>query len=271
MKHAIPQTVFPAHTAEGFDISGKRVLVTGAARGIGEYMARLFASEGAQLLILDHPTAESNLAAMAKELNCSYLPLDVTNKDSPSIIYESIVSSFGDAKLDSIVHNAGITRDKTFKNMKLENFHAVIDVNLASVARIDEMLFTENWQGNTESVMDAGGRATYLSSISGIGGIAGQTNYSASKAGIIGYVSQLGADLAERGIGVNAIAPGFIETEMTGKVPFMMRNIGRVVNALVQSGYPADIAEAALFLSSPASIGLNGHTIRVCGGHIVGA
>jgi 3-oxoacyl-[acyl-carrier protein] reductase len=160
-------------------------------------------------------------------------------------------------------------------------------------------------------------RVTYLSSISGIGGIAGQTNYSCSKAGVIGYVEQLGADMAERGIGINAIAPGtiattafdcdfnsnsnyisvitvmdciidycivcfmnmmmrplhvgFIETEMTGKVPFMMRNVGRVVSALVQSGYPTDIAETALFLSSPASVGLNGQTIRVCGGHIVGA
>ena len=160
MKHAISPSIIPGPSdfSSGFDISGKRVLVTGAARGIGEYMARLFASEGAQVLLLDHPSAETNLAALAKEMNCSYLSLDVTNKDSPSILYESIVSSFGDARLDGVVHNAGITRDKKFQNMKLENFHAVIDVNLASVARMDEMLLTENWQGNTGSVIGPGGR-----------------------------------------------------------------------------------------------------------------
>jgi 3-oxoacyl-[acyl-carrier protein] reductase len=160
MNHAIAPSVLPGPVAfaEGFDVAGKRVLVTGAARGIGEYMARLFVAEGAQVLLLDHPSAEASLAAMAAELNCSYLPLDVTNKDSPALLHESIAASFGDARLDAVVHNAGITRDKKFQNMKLENFHAVVDVNLASVARLDEMLFAENWQGNTGSVLNAGSR-----------------------------------------------------------------------------------------------------------------
>lgn len=163
MKHEISPTVLPTPEsatagARGFDVAGKRVLVTGAARGIGEYMARLFAAEGALVLLLDHPSAESTLAAMAQELTCSYLPLDVTNKDSPSLLHAAIAASFGDARLDAVVHNAGITRDKKFQNMTLENFHAVIDVNLASVARLDEMLFTENWQGNPGSVLNAGSR-----------------------------------------------------------------------------------------------------------------
>jgi 3-oxoacyl-[acyl-carrier protein] reductase len=160
MKHAVATSVLPGPEAfaEGFDVAGKRVLVTGAARGIGEYMARLFAAEGAQVLLLDHPSAEGSLQTMAEELSCPYLALDVTHKDSPSLLYESIAASFGDARLDAVVHNAGITRDKKFQNMKLENFHSVIDVNLASVARLDEMLFAENWQGNAGSVLNAGSR-----------------------------------------------------------------------------------------------------------------
>jgi 3-oxoacyl-[acyl-carrier protein] reductase len=160
MKHSIAPQVLPGPDAfaSGFDVAGKRVLVTGAARGIGEYMARLFAAEGAEVLLLDHPSAEAGLKTMASELNCAYLPLDVTNKDSPSLLYESIANSFGDARLDAVVHNAGITRDKTFKRMTLDNFQAVIDVNLASVARLDEMLFADNWQGNDGSVLNAGSR-----------------------------------------------------------------------------------------------------------------
>ena len=115
-----------------------------------------------------------------------------------------------------------------------------------------------------------GSKSVYLSSTSGLAGNFGQSNYSCSKAGIIGYVEALGASVDHHGIGVNAIAPGFIETEMTKKIPFVTRNVGRHMNALLQGGYPIDIAEAALFLSSPAAVGVNGNTLRVCGLHVVG-
>jgi 3-oxoacyl-[acyl-carrier protein] reductase len=208
-------------------------------------------------------------------LGGSYLALDVTNEQSPDLLYESITKSFqpsaasagaSGSLVDAVVHNAGITRDKTFKGMSEDQFRTVLDVNLASIMRLDEMLLCRS-----RHVIGSGGRLVYLSSIAGIAGGFGQTNYSCSKAGVVGYVAARAADVSPWGIGVNAIAPGFIETEMTKAIPFAIRNIGRRMNALNQGGYPADIAEAALFLSSSASSALNGVTVRVCGKHRVGA
>ena len=150
--------------------------------------------------------------------------------------------------------------------MSEDQFRTVLDVNLASIIRIDDLLLCHK-----KGVIGSGGRLVYLSSIAGIAGGFGQTNYSCSKAGVVGYVASRAAEVSSRGIGINAIAPGFIETEMTKAVPFFIRNVGRRMNALNQGGYPADIAEAALFLSSSASKSLNGVTIRVCGKHRVGA
>jgi 3-oxoacyl-[acyl-carrier protein] reductase len=110
----------------------------------------------------------------------------------------------------------------------------------------------------------------YLSSINGIAGAFGQTNYSTTKAGIMGYVRAMAQTHGSKGIGFNAVAPGFIETEMTKKIPFLTRNVARNLNSLVQEGYPLDVAELIVFLSSQASAGLNGETIRVCGGNLVG-
>lgn len=206
------------------------------------------------------------------ELGGSALSLDVTSDRSPDILYEHLSKTFQPSAsscpslLDVVVHNAGITRDKTFSNMKEDQFRSVLDVNLASIIRLDEMLLCRS-----RHVIGKGGRLVYLSSIAGIAGGFGQTNYSTSKAGVMGYVAARAADVSPWGIGVNAIAPGFIETEMTKAIPFLVRNIGRRMNALNQGGYPADIAEAALFLSSSASSALNGATIRVCGKHRVGA
>jgi 3-oxoacyl-[acyl-carrier protein] reductase len=150
--------------------------------------------------------------------------------------------------------------------MTPDQFRSVLDVNLASIMRLDEMLLCRS-----RLLLASGSRLVYLSSIAGLAGGFGQTNYSTSKAGVVGYVSARAAAVAPWGIGVNAIAPGFIETEMTKAIPFAIRNIGRRMNALNQGGYPADIAEAALFLSSSASSALNGVTVRVCGKHRVGA
>jgi 3-oxoacyl-[acyl-carrier protein] reductase len=254
---------FVSEPSSNFSVRKKRVLITGASRGIGEYTSRLFHAEGAELLLLDHPSMDSTLKEFAKSLGSSFVTLDVSNVDAPKLLLESIHKSFGDSKLDVVVHNAGITRDKTYKKMSTENFDSVIDVNLSSVIRMDDLLFSES--------LKAGSKAVYLSSISGIAGTFGQTNYSCSKAGIMGYVAALGANVQRHGVGVNAVAPGFIETEMTQKIPFLTRNVGRHMNALLQGGFPADIAEAVLYLSTPASAGVNGHTLRVCGGHMIGA
>ena len=254
---------FDMEPKSSFSVQKKRVLVTGSARGIGEFTARLFHAEGAEVVLLDHPSMEGTLKDISQKLMCNYIPLDVSNPDSTSLLKSSMLQLFGNLKLDAVVHNAGITRDKTFRNMSSANFDSVIDVNLSSVIRLDNFLFAES--------LTPGGKAVYLSSISGIAGTFGQTNYSCSKAGIIGYVAALGSKVSTHGIGVNAIAPGFIETEMTKQIPFLTRNVGRHMNALLQGGYPADVAEAALFLSSGASNGVNGNTLRVCGGHMIGS
>lgn len=277
-----------------FNIKEKKVLITGASRGIGESIAKLFHAEGATVLLLDHPSMENQLKDLSKELNnSSYITLDITKENANSILHQYMKSSYlkNDEFLDIVIHNAGITIDKTFKSMKEIQFSNVIDVNLKAIIDIDKMLLTKNWRNNSidsnsdtqsdarsdmgsnprsSAVLADGGRMVYLSSISGIAGAFGQSNYSCSKAGIISYVSAQSHQLQSRQIGVNAIAPGFIESDMTKRIPFMTRNIGRYINALGQPGYPVDIAETALFLSSPASSGMNGVTIRVCGGHMVG-
>lgn len=248
---------------EMFSLRGKRVVLTGASRGIGAYTAKLFKAEGADLLLVDHPSMEKALSEFAGKLMCPSLVLDVADANTPSALKVGILNSFGDHRVDVVIHNAGITRDKSYKNMTPDLFKSVIDVNLSSIIRMDNMLFSD--------CLRPGSRMVYLSSISGIAGTFGQTNYSCSKAGVMGYVSSLGATVGDHGVGVNAVAPGFIETEMTGKIPLVIRNVGRHMNALLQGGYPVDVAEALLFLSTPAAVGLNGNTLRVCGNHLLGA
>ncbi|CAM9395528.1 unnamed protein product [Ectocarpus fasciculatus] len=248
---------------ESFSVRGKRVVLTGASRGIGAYTAKLFSAEGADLLLVDHPSMEKTLSGFAATLGCKSVSLDVADAGSPAALKSSILKAFGDHHMDVVVHNAGITRDKSYKKMSAEGFKDVIDVNLSSIIRMDDMLFSDCFK--------AGSRAVYLSSISGIAGTFGQTNYGCSKAGVVGYVASLGASVQSHGIGVNAVAPGFIETEMTGKIPLLTRNVGRHMNALLQGGFPVDVAEAILFLSTPAAAGVNGNTLRVCGNHLLGA
>jgi 3-oxoacyl-[acyl-carrier protein] reductase len=136
-------------------------------------------------------------------------------------------------------------------------------VNLAAVVRITDALLLR--------ALRDGGRIVCLSSVSGIAGNVGQTNYSASKAALIGYVDALGTQLAPRGITANAIAPGFIETRMTAAIPMMIREAGRRLSALGQGGLPEDVAQAITFLASPGAQGITGTTLRVCGGALIGA
>jgi 3-oxoacyl-[acyl-carrier protein] reductase len=259
-----PQSAAVPSTSETdlFNVSGKKILITGASRGIGECIARLLYAEGADLILLDHPAALQSLGETAEMLDAKLISLDVSDQDAPSTLLHFLQNSLGIDRLDAVVHNAGITRDKTFKNMSEANFQAVINVNLESISRMDELLY-----GN---LLQPGSKAVYMSSISGIAGTFGQTNYSCSKAGVIGYVNGLAAASGAHGVGVNAIAPGFIETEMTAKIPFIKRTVGRYMNSLLQEGYPVDIAESVLFFTSCASDCVQGSTLRVCGGHIIG-
>jgi 3-oxoacyl-[acyl-carrier protein] reductase len=254
----------PAQPADGAwtgSLSGKVALVTGAARGIGAAISEILAREGAQVVGMDRPQEEGALGETLSRINGVGLPLDVTAADAPMRVVKECGSRFGG--LDIVVHNAGITRDKTLRNMRPEHWDQVIEVNLAAIVRMNEKLL--------ENGLKPGARMVCISSIGGIAGNPGQTNYGATKSGVINYVRVLAPEMAQRGGAVNAIAPGFIETQMTAAMPMGPRVMGRLMSSLLQGGLPSDIAEAVAFLASPYAAGVNGRTLRVCGQHLVGA
>jgi 3-oxoacyl-[acyl-carrier protein] reductase len=242
-------------------LDGKVALVTGAARGIGAAIAQVLAREGAKVIGLDHPAQEGALGETLAALGGQGLALDVTAADAASRIRAEVGRQFGG--LDLIVHNAGVTRDKMIRNMPPHFWDLVININLAAILRINEGLLEEG--------LNPGARAVCISSIGGIAGNAGQTNYAATKAGVIGYVQAMAPVFAARGGAINAVAPGFIETQMTAEMPVGPREVGRRLSALSQGGVPQDIAEAVAFFGSPAAQGINGSTLRVCGQNFVGA
>lgn len=242
-------------------LQGKVALVTGAARGIGAAISEVLAREGAQVVGMDHPSAEGGLGETMARIGGVGLALDVTAPDAAERIIAETHERFGG--LDVVVHNAGVTRDKMLRNMPPHFWDMVLSINLASILRINDGLLKKG--------LKDGARIVCISSIGGIGGNAGQTNYGATKAGVIGYVDALAATMAQRGGGINAVAPGFIETAMTAAMPLGPREVGRRINSLSQGGLPQDIAEAVAFLASPAADGINGSTLRVCGQNWFGA
>jgi 3-oxoacyl-[acyl-carrier protein] reductase len=234
-------------------LDGRVALVTGASRGIGAAIASVLARDGAHVAGLDVPDQGEGME----------LALDVTDPEAPRTIASHFAREHGGA--DVVVHNAGITRDKTLGRMDEERWDSVIDVNLGAPERITTELL-----GHEGALKDAA-RIVCVSSISGIAGNAGQTNYATSKAGVIGLVETLAPTTAERGATVNAVAPGFIETEMTARMPLATREVGRRMNSLSQGGLPVDVAETIGWLASPASGGVNGNVVRVCGQSLLGA
>ncbi|HEY8431187.1 MAG TPA: 3-oxoacyl-ACP reductase [Sandaracinaceae bacterium] len=239
----------------------KVALVTGAARGIGAETAKLLAAEGAHVVCLDRPEDDGPVSQIARAVGGSVLLCDIAAPDAPERIASALRERGG---ADVIVHNAGVTRDKTLAKMSEDKWKQAIEINLASVVRIDDALIGGG-------VLKDGGRIVCLSSVAGIAGNMGQTNYAASKAGIIGYVHARAPELAPRGITVNAVAPGFIETRLTAAIPVVIREAGRRLSNLGQGGEPRDVGELITFLASPGSQGLTGQTIRVCGGAFIGA
>jgi 3-oxoacyl-[acyl-carrier protein] reductase len=243
-------------------LEGKVALVTGAARGIGAATARELAAEGARVLCLDRPTDDEPLSRIAREIGGEVLAVDVATPEAPAQISAAIRERAGG--VDVVVHNAGITRDKTLAKMDRERWDQVIDVNLVAVDAITRALVAEE-------VIRPGGRIICLSSVAGIAGNMGQTNYAASKAGVIGLVRRLAADLAARDVAAVAVAPGFIETRLTARIPTIIREVGRRLSALGQGGLPEDVARVIGFLASPGGGGLSGQVVRVCGGAFIGA
>lgn len=242
-------------------LEGKVAAVTGAARGIGAAIAKVLARDGARVIAIDMPGASESLTTVANEIKGTALQLDVTAVDAGERIIEHARQLHGG--LDIVIHNAGITRDKLLANMDESRWNSVMAVNLESQLRMNKQF--------QEAGLD-GLRVVTLASTSGIAGNRGQTNYAASKAGVIAMVAAEAERFAAHGGSINAVAPGFIETDMTAKIPLGPRVVGRLVMpSLQQGGLPVDVAEAISFLASDGAGGVNGQTLRVCGQSLIGA
>jgi 3-oxoacyl-[acyl-carrier protein] reductase len=234
--------VTPSERHNEDSLAGKVALVTGAARGIGAAIAEVLERDGARVVRLDVADAD--------------ITLDITSAEAPEVI----ARHFRDG-LDIVVHNAGVTKDRTLAKMPEDRWQSLMEVNLIAPERITGALLP---------LLREDGRIVCVSSMSGIAGNAGQTNYATSKAGLIGLVETLAPTL-ERGVTINAVAPGFIETAMTAAMPIGVREAGRRMNSLRQGGLPVDVAETIAWFASPASSGLNGNVVRVCGQSLIGA
>jgi 3-oxoacyl-[acyl-carrier protein] reductase len=242
--------------------AGRVAVVTGAAQGIGAAMARVLSRQGAHVVCVDIPAQGEALARVANELGGTALQLDITAEHAPTTLATHLGERHGG--VDVVVHNAGITRDKTLAGMDEARWTSVMDVNLSAQERLDDALL----EGD---LLREHGRVVGVSSIGGIAGNRGQTNYGASKAGVIGRVQALAPELAGRKATINAVAPGFIETAMTARMPVGVREAGRRMSSLGQGGKPVDVAETVAWLADPRSGAVNGQVVRVCGQSLLGA
>jgi len=240
-------------------LKGKTALVTGASKGIGKAIAIALAKEGYDIAFNFVGSKDSAAEAYEeiKSLNVKVVSAktDVSKMEEVRSLVNTVKDEFN--SLDIVVNNAGITRDKTLKNMTQEEWQTVIDVNLTGVFNVSKAAL---------EILNNDGRIVNISSVAGICGNFGQTNYAASKAGIIGFTKSLAKELAGRGITVNAIAPGFIKTEMTDKIPFLRRKIIERMIPLGKAGTPEDVANAVVFLASPKARYITGEILHVAGG-----
>ena len=241
-------------------LEGKTAIVTGASRGIGKAIALCFAGEGCNVAFTDL-FEDDNMKATEAELialgvRAKGYASDASNYADTERVVNQIVDDFGG--VDILVNNAGITKDTLLMRMSEEQWDAVINVNLKSVFN-----FTKAAQRSM--LKQKGGSIINLSSVVGVSGNAGQSNYSASKAGIIGFTKSIARELGTRGIRSNAIAPGFIITEMTAKIPEDARKAWEESIPMKRGGTPEEVAKVALFLASDLSSYVSGQVISVCG------
>ncbi|MCD2193986.1 3-oxoacyl-ACP reductase [Actinomycetospora endophytica] len=257
-----------AGSASGTDwdrpIAGKVAVVTGAARGIGRTVAKTLARDGATVVCVDIPAAGDALARTANDVGGTSLQLDITSEGAGAAIVEHAKRHGG---IDIVVHNAGITRDKLLANQDTDRWNSVIDVNLNAQLAIDEVLLASS----DDQGFHPGGRIVTVSSMAGIAGNRGQTSYGSSKAGVIGLVEATAPLLAPKKATINAVAPGFIETDMTAAMPVGTREAGRRLSSLTQGGLPVDVAETIAYFAQGASYAVNGQVLRVCGQNLLGA
>ena len=249
-----------AHTS-GRELSEKVCVVTGGAGGIGSATVKRLAAEGATVVIADIPQMEERAKSLLSD-KVTFMGADLTDEAARKALLQTIKSTHG--RIDVLVNNAGITRDKTLKNMPEHYWDQLIAINLTAVINLTE-------DALAMELIPEGGRIISTSSISGIAGNFGQTNYTATKAAIIGYSAAKAQELKAKGITINAIAPGYIETEMVKTMPLMTRIFAERLTSLAQAGKPEDIAEAMAFLAHPGAQSINGQVLRVCGGSFLGA
>lgn len=242
-------------------LEGKVALVTGASRGIGKGIAQKFAEQGANVAFTYLSSVEKG-EALVKELEAFGVKAkgyrsDASDYKAAEELINNIVADFG--TVDVVVNNAGITRDGLLMRMTEENWDDVIDTNLKSVFNVTKHVQRTMLKQRSGSIIN-------MSSVVGVRGNAGQANYAASKAGIIGFTKSVALELGSRSIRCNAIAPGFIETEMTGELDEEVVKGWKEAIPLRRSGSVDDVANLALFLASDMSTYITGQTITVCGG-----
>ena len=242
-------------------LKGKVVLVTGGTRGIGKGICQKFAAEGATL-VLTYLSSEEKANAFADELSKSGVEVMAVRSDASKLeeaeaLVNQIVEKYG--QLDAVVNNAGITRDNLLMRMKEEDWDEVMNTNLKSVFNVTKAVQRTMLKQRSGSIIN-------ISSIVGVQGNAGQSNYAASKAGIIGFTKSIAKELGSRNIRCNAITPGFIETEMTEALDEKVVEEWRQQIPLKRGGTPEDVANAAIFLASDMSTYVTGQAISVCGG-----
>lgn len=242
-------------------VKGKNVIITGASRGIGRGIAQAFAKAGANVAF-----TYSSSAAPAEELEKELTALGVkakayqsnaANFESAQQLAADVVAEFG--SIDVLINNAGITKDNLLMRISEEDFDTVIEVNLKSVFNMTKAV-------QRTMLKQRHGSLIHMSSVVGVKGNAGQANYAASKAGIIGFSKSVALELGSRNIRSNVIAPGFIETEMTGKLPEDVVEQWRAGIPLKRGGTPEDVANACLFLASDLSAYITGQVVNVDGG-----
>ena len=241
-------------------LENKVVLVTGASRGIGRAIATALGEQGAT--VIGTATSDQGADAISSYfadtgIKGQGMKLDVGDDESVASVIEAITAAFG--PVDVLVNNAGITRDNLLMRMKSEEWNSVINTNLTSLYRLSKSV--------VRGMMKArAGRIINIASVVGSSGNAGQTNYSAAKAGMLGFTKSLAAELGSRGITVNAVAPGFIDTDMTRELADEQRDALLKSIPLARLGQPREIAAAVAFLASDAAGYITGETIHVNGG-----
>ncbi|MFM2201796.1 MAG: 3-oxoacyl-[acyl-carrier-protein] reductase [Bacteroidota bacterium] len=245
-------------------LEGKIAIITGASRGIGKGIAEKFIAQGAAV-VFTYASSDDKARALEAELAsqggiAKGYKSDAADFNAAQALIDQVVADFG--TVDILVNNAGITRDTLLMRMSEEQWDEVMRVNLKSVFNLTKAVIKPMLKAKAGSIIN-------MSSVVGVKGNAGQANYAASKAGIIGFTKSVAAELGSRNIRCNAIAPGFIETEMTGALDEKTVQEWRNAIPLKRGGSPDDVANATLFLASDMSAYITGQTLHVCGGMLM--